>query len=103
MSKRDSKSVRASRALRVLQDPEFQAAFDTQREGVISSLERLSLDGSPEVGNQALELVRRLQAGNEFKRELIRTLRAGDAEAQREARKARDEELYDPTAVKPND
>lgn len=104
MSKRDDIEVRAARALRVVQDPEFIAAFSARRDRIVSELEALKFDGTKNTERKAVELVRELQAAVRFKGELVRVVHAGDRSAQRRESAEAAKPDFDPTAVKnPND
>ena len=84
MSNRDSVGAKAQRALQILQNPEFKATFDAQRNQIISELEKIKLDGSPEIDRQVVELVRKLQSAISFKREFVRLVEAGDRAERRD-------------------
>ena len=96
MSKRDSLEVRANRASQVVHNPEFIRAFETIREGIVNSIERLTLDGSADSNGNAIALAHRLQAALEVKKEFVRLIRSHEREVKRE----QEPEVFDPTAVK---
>ena len=84
MARGDQSGIRAGRAAQVLENPEFQAAFDSARETIVSDMERLELDGANDAA--AAALIHRLQATTAFKAELVRLLQSHDRELTRAKR-----------------
>lgn len=98
MGRRDDIDVRATRALQVVENPEFKAAFDAQRERIVNEMERLTLDGSND--SAAAALVYKLQAAKDFKAEFVRLIQAGDRAVKR-AERDDEKPPFDPTDLNP--
>lgn len=72
--RRHSPEAQANRVRTVLDGPDAREAFDKVRLQLISDIEGMRLDGSPEKERKVLELVRQLHAFIDFKATLIKPL-----------------------------
>lgn len=94
--KRDDPVVMGNRAAQLWGNPMLRAAFDLERERLISQIERLPLNGTNDA--QAIALVRDLQSALNFKRNLKSIIVAGDAEQKKRALEEEENKLFDPHA-----
>lgn len=79
-SKREAPEVKAARARVLLDDPNVRAVFDEARKELVTAIERTVLDGSTAKNDEALELVRQIQALNQVQRIILRPLVAERAQ-----------------------
>lgn len=77
-SKREAPEVKAERARVLLDDPQVREVFKAVRQELVSNVERVVLDGTPEKERAALEAVRQLQSLNEVQRMILRPLVAAE-------------------------
>lgn len=81
-AKRDAPEVKAERSRTLLDNPEVREVFKAARQELVTDIERCILDGSVAKNDNALELVRQLQALNTVQRIILRPLVAEVARAQ---------------------
>lgn len=87
--------VRAQRAAQIVDNPEFQRAFDKVRDNLVNEMERLKLDGSNDAA--AVSLIQQLQAAKNFKAEFVRLIASGERTVKRSERDD-EEQPFDPLA-----
>lgn len=75
MSKRHDMNARAASAEQVLRNAEFSKAFSTMRDGIVSKLETIELDGSKEAADAVMAEVYKLQAATDVRRTLVGLMR----------------------------
>jgi hypothetical protein len=81
-AKREQPEVKAERARTLLDNADVREVFKQARAELVQSIEQCQLDGSQARNDQAVELVRQLQALNSVQRIILRPLVAEIAKAQ---------------------
>lgn len=81
-AKREQPEVKAERARTLLDNADVREVFNQARQELVQSIERCQLDGSQAKNDQALELVRQLQALNSVQRIILRPVVAEMMKAQ---------------------
>ena len=83
---RDSATVKGHRAAQILDDPVFKEALRMHEQRILAEMDALKLDGSND--HAAVELVRKMQAGSNFRMELKAFVKAMEAENRRDKRES---------------
>lgn len=81
-AKREQPEVKAERARTLLDNADVREVFNQARQELVQGIERCQLDGSQAKNDQALELVRQLQALNSVQRIILRPVVAEMMKAQ---------------------